>query len=1006
MVPLEGAWRMSELAPVIAERIRGVLLQGNADREALHRLADAHAREVGKVNTMLARCQRWVQRGCASEALSLADAAQLIPGAAALRLDGAQDAWNRLLHAAGLPPAPEVDVALLESLVAVAGKQEALASQLGAMRHSFLRRAPLQDRLQALHALADRDPRNPAWLEAVRRLEREAVAALADAAREAVRTEDTALAGEIVERLDAMALRGDEHAELFGRVRRIREADRALQLQRDARACADRLHAAAAAMDLAALSEEVSAWEALGAQGDPGDALRREVEGPLDLMRRELARRDLAARQKLALDQLELALDETRDMDALEQLADAVDRLEAEWPSALRTRLQDRRAQHGAKRARRRMLIGVVGVVLLGCLLGTGWWVGRALAAERRFDDAIAEVDRRVAVGELDAAAKVIEALAAEPMHAARPELAGARLRVANARDRARAAEAGADEIVARLDRIGATSRDPVEMEMAAREVAGLLDSQPASRRGAVEAAIARLRAAASTASDRSLEASRGAFHALTARLQEVADPARSKSGKFDRAAWSAAAESYDTIAREARAAASTAAAQRDGQAAAESLQGLATEASQRAMQARAMAERLEMVRGTLQKLEQSTDEQATLDLWERLLREGGDVLAERGMLRACESARDAAASGLGIRAWRTVVVPGLLAGRGDSQRGMEALDWGDAATARAMDGVLTRHLDEQPRSPYRPVAEQLRGLARRTVGVTGAEPSIAGAARAAIVSTGYAGLLEQSFEGGRLLYRRNTRQSPSPWAQAIESKADLIKSPEALPDRKPPAFKPTGGVRAWSGAAAVEEALAGLQGADGVHARDAVLKMLAQLRGASVSDPLLQWHATRDLWRIWLQMFADENDPEDAAAARWVRSLDGVSALLGEDPVLLGGSESNARSQSVRRQALDQLSRTFDASALLAAARRRDAMVAAGVRPMAPVGVILPAADGALGIVTATRGQRGAVPARDGDGWRLCPLRVEDGRVVWEAAPPGTPITWPQVLFIPGGDS
>jgi hypothetical protein len=997
---------MSELAPAIAERIRGVLLQGNADREALHRLADAHAREVGKVNTMLARCQRWVQRGCASEALSLADAAQLIPGAAALRLEGAHDAWNRLLHAAGLPPAPEVDVALLEALVAVAGKQDALASQLGAMRHAFLRRAPLQERLQALHVLADRDPRNPAWLDAVRRLEREAVAALADAAREAVRTEDTTLAGEIVERLDAMALREEEHAELFGRVRRITEANRLLQVQRDARACADRLHAAAAAMDLEALSGHVSAWDALCAKGDPGEALRREVEGPLDLMKRALDRRELAARQKAALDQLELALDEARDVDALDRLADAVDRLETEWPSALRTRLQERRSQHVARRTRRRALVGAVSVVLLGCLLGAGWWVGRAWAAERRFDDAIAEVDRRVAVGELDAAAKVVEALAAEPAHAARPELAGARLRVANARDRARAAEAGADEIIARLDRMRATSQDPVEMEMAAREVSGVLGSQPASRRDAVEAAIARLRAAASTASDRSLEASRGAFHALTARLQEVADPARSKAGKFDRAAWSSAADSFDAIAREARAAASTAAAQRDGQAAAESLQGLATEASQRASQARAMADRLELVRGTLQKLEQSTDEQATLDLWERLLREGGDVLAERGMLRACESARDAAASGLGIRAWRSVVVPGLLAGRGDSQRGMEALDWGDAATARAMDGVLTRHLDEQPRSPYRPVAEQLCGLARRTVGVTGAEPSIAGAARAAIASTGYAGLLEQSFEGGRLLYRRNTRQSPSPLAQAIESKADLLKSPEALPDRKAPAFKPTGGVRAWSGAAAVDEALAALQGADGVRARDAILKMLAQLRGATVSDPVLHWHATRDLWRIWLQMFADESDPEDAAAARWVRSLDGVSALLGEDPILLGSSESNARSQSVRRQALDQLSRTFDASALLVAARRRDAVMSAGVRPMAPVGVMLPAADGALGIVTAKRGQRGAVPVRDGDGWKLCPLRVEDGRVVWEGAPPETPITWPQVLFISGGDS
>jgi hypothetical protein len=99
-------------------------------------------------------------------------------------------------------------------------------------------------------------------------------------------------------------------------------------------------------------------------------------------------------------------------------------------------------------------------------------------------------------------------------------------------------------------------------------------------------------------------------------------------------------------------------------------------------------------------------------------------------------------------------------------------------------------------------------------------------------------------------------------------------------------------------------------------------------------------------------------------------------------------------------------LSRTFDATVLLAAARRRDASIATGVRPMAPVGVMLPAQDGSLGIVTAKRGQRGAVPARDGDGWKFCPLRVEDGKVVWDGAAPEPPVTWPQVLFIAGDES
>jgi hypothetical protein len=181
---------------------------------------------------------------------------------------------------------------------------------------------------------------------------------------------------------------------------------------------------------------------------------------------------------------------------------------------------------------------------------------------------------------------------------------------------------------------------------------------------------------------------------------------------------------------------------------------------------------------------------------------------------------------------------------------------------------------------------------------------------------------------------------------------------------------------------------------------------MLADVRESSGADPVLQWHATRDLWRIWLQMFADETDPEDAAAARWVRSLDGVTALLGEDPILLGAGESSARRDGVRRQALDQLSRAFDANRLLVAAQRRDAALAQGVRPLAPLGVMLPATDGSLGIATSRPGQRGAVPAREGDGWSLRWLRVENGQVTWDTVAPEPPVSWPQVLFIPGGDA
>ena len=227
---------------------------------------------------------------------------------------------------------------------------------------------------------------------------------------------------------------------------------------------------------------------------------------------------------------------------------------------------------------------------------------------------------------------------------------------------------------------------------------------------------------------------------------------------------------------------------------------------------------------------------------------------------------------------------------------------------------------------------------------------------------------------------------------------------PEALADRKPPSWRETAGVKPWPSSAAVEEALATLAKADGRQARDAVLRMLKQMRDPRGGDELLQWHAMRDLWNVWLNLFADERDPVDAAAAKWVRGLDGAGALLGTDPILFGQQAAGAPKDSTRRLAIAQLSESFDASRLLEAAARRDAAIAQGVRPLAPGALMLPQDERTAQVAGLPNGQRGFVPARRAGVWGLAPLRVEDAQVVWMDAPPDPPVTWPQTIFIEGG--
>jgi hypothetical protein len=153
-----------------------------------------------------------------------------------------------------------------------------------------LRRAPVSERLATLRALVDRDARQPAWLESIRKLEREAVASLAEAARQAIRDGDAEAASAVMTQVEQMSLRVDDHRDVFDKARSMAEADRLLEAQRGAKNAVEALHAAAAAMDMAALKQAAQAWEKLASAHALGETLRREAAGPLDLLRRERER--------------------------------------------------------------------------------------------------------------------------------------------------------------------------------------------------------------------------------------------------------------------------------------------------------------------------------------------------------------------------------------------------------------------------------------------------------------------------------------------------------------------------------------------------------------------------------------------------------------------------------------------------------------------------------------------------------------------------------------------
>jgi hypothetical protein len=994
---------VSPSAGSVAERIRSLVLQGAAGREEIRAAAESHADQVRQVNADLARCAAWTHRGLLSEAVSLGEALDVARRSTALRLEGAAEAWAGLLRTAGLGGVAQVDVTLLEGFVAAAGRHQAMAASLAAMRHAALRRAPLAERLFTLRALVDREPRQPAWLEGVRRLEREAATALADAARRSVEERDPVLAAQVVAWAEQLTIPMDEHREVLARAAELAAADRQTVLLAQARSCADRLHAAATAMDWSALEQVAREWQELTASWDPGAGLRTEVEPPLDLLKRERERRREDRARTEALQRLELALDQAAPAEELERLADVATRADAALPPAIGRRLDERRQREASARGRRRAVL-VAGVVLLVGALGIAGWFGwQWRERERRLSAGVAMVDASLASGDLAAAEKVLDAISP---FSARPEWIAASQRVKTAREADQAARAAAEATLREARALAETGKDPVVLEARALELRAASERQRADQREAFAQAATALQAAAAALRERAAGESRMALQRLQGALAAVNDPAAQEATRFDRTAWSSLAQRLNGIADEARTAATAAAGTAEGRTAAEALGALASSAEARAKAASDRADRLDRVVEGLKRVERfSADEQVTLDQWERLLAEGGDLLAARGMLRSCEAGRDAARAGVAIRAWRTVVVPALVAGRTGGAAGLAGLDWGEPGSARQLDTTLTRHLDEQPATPHRAAAEALRALARRTMAVTGSSGSLGSAAMQALRQMGYAGLVEQSFDGGRVLYRRRAVGSTDAWGQAIESRSDLARDPSQLRARKPVTWRPTARERAWPAAAVFATGEQALQGAEGRASRDAWLRMLADLRAAETSDPLMQWHAMRDLWRGWLQLFADETDPEDAAAARWVRGLDGVSVLAGEDPVLLGMSDPGTRVDAIRRTAREQLASAFDPARLVAAARRRDALIDANARPLAPAAIVRPSGSGALPVAGVPEGTEVLVPVRLTQGWGMTPARVTQSELQWTGQPPEPPITWPQTLFVPGGN-
>lgn len=988
----------------VLEAIRQLVLRPQPDPQYVAEIAREFARQVSNANHNLNRCQRWIQLGLFAEAVSFGEALDLAKSSARLLLQGMFGQWGELCRAANVLAPESIDQSLLESYSDAWSRFHSLAQIEARHRLLSLQRAPLLERLQVLRELVDLDSRNPEWLRSITRLQRQAAGELTQIVAQALQEKDDALAIAVSQLVDACAGTQIENQAQFEQLKQFAAAAKRRVAFIAARLACDEMHNAAVSMDLQELRAANLRWQVAIREFEPDEELRQSAAASLQLLVAQQQREQRERDQQDALGRLELALDQAKSFVEIQALILRANNLDATIPKSLAMRvaaLQDAHTAVGRRRfARRSIMVSIVTVVLAV----TAWWIIQWQRSVEEVEAIAREVEALLTSGSPDTALKSLSSWKESHVDlAAAPQVVAVGAKVTAALDTERAAVAAAAQKIEQAQQLLQSPAYPAQFEQAAQELKQLATRAPKSIQPQLLTAVDQLLAKATASRAAALDQARAEFMRLESALTALQP--MSAAEQVDPDSWSRRAGEYQLLVDAAKIAANAAATNRDAQAIAESLQAMALNATRLRDEALQNAKMYAQAAELLKSVERiPASESAYRDLYVRLLPIASDVLVRRKQLKAFEHGLKVAEGGAAVEAWRQSMVPAILAGRVGDIGGLNAVDFGDIATARSLEPMLSKHLADFPSSPHQSAAELLRGICRRTLTKSANTEGIGQAAGAWLAQSGWTSLGEQSMDDGRKLYRKRVGSLGDPWAQAVQSKNDLATPAESLKARAPLKGQLMGVNIPWAPSQALITVAAELPKASWRQARDMWLDALAKESSIAPSNPILSWHLQKDLWMAWLDYFAEESDPVDAAAAKWVRSLESLRAVSASDPFIVAASDQAARSEDIRKVALQSLASMPDISALIKAAKKRDQSMDEGMLPAALVAVMLSPQDGAYPVRGIANGKDALIVGRSMEGtWKFFAIRVENNEVLFVRDTPNPIAQSPQLIFMRG---
>jgi hypothetical protein len=940
---------------------------------------------VSDVRRSIDRAREFQSRGLVSEAAAIVeDFPDLARQAQALAefprsSDVVSHFWSLCIARGGEPLAlPTQDE--IDELAAHCDRARALRSTLDALRIAALRREPITQRLAILRKLRELDGRNRMWLDQIESLEKEWIKRIAemratDAPRQELEEAYTALSSR---EWIAPVPRGLKE-ELYAKLRPLRAAeagDRYAEL-------VARIHDAASLMDRAELERLEAAWAQIYHETGrmPDEAQQAAVAAGFDWLGRVAADERAAAEFDQLVDQLERALDARQPAVEIERQLAALRDSGRSAPDGVIARATSwiESERERARRKHRLVLVGSLAAALV--LAGTGYFALAAITRGEQQRDAVAALQAAIDKRDSPAAHALAE------QFRAKPELATPELSALIAREETLLAEWNTER--ATLQRATASLDAELAAPVARPRLKPIADEIARARAMArLKEEIAAIDALAAHHADREIERNAAdakiandAMAAIDASLAAWPTPDRwTAPQQLDLVRW----EEY--AAALARAKGSVDRTLLDVTGAADEEARLKLKADgidARISEAKTRRQELVVALGELSPRKIGagvSSETVFIERLEALLATQGASLQRMGLLDTVERARDCGPAWRSIQAWRDEVRPRLDLAIG-KQQGPDAD--ADAAALQALQGFLASY----PDTPYKPRVEELL----RRLDPNAAQPIWSSErVRTALSEFFYADLEEVPMRGGdRMYYRRHSDADRDPLHRAVEDLADLKMNPDRLNAKLLKPGEQLGGpVRRSAVSVAWADSIGALDAAAIDETQAQLLALIERLRGGVDGDALFRLRALRDAAEILVQSGhapAGAVKPIEEWTARTRRTCTGVLNL----DWLRAAFDPAADARDLRRRAADAVADFPSLKQIESSAKLDRERAVAELKPLAPIGVLLPAEPGAADRAMGDKQPDGpaVVIARDAGAWKFVDITVQNSRVAGKTA-------------------